>query len=258
MRADAPRRERDVRGASRGSRVLRGAPRLAAVTRDATDALEPVPKAARAASVLALAVIVAVAAWVCSEALATIRVDMTSMHARREAAFWLTDPKRATTPAWERAMGEAREALQMAPANPMLHDLVSTLYLVRSESLPMEETTQRRELLEQALSYQQKSLALLPQNADGWADAAALRQMLEHDSAAVASDWNQALAYGPHEGVVQQRLTVIALSMWQEAPEAMKGWVMKRYERGSAADRAELKALAEAFEVRLDAADAVQ
>ncbi len=234
--------------------VERALPRLAAVAREATDASEPVPRAVQAASVLALAVILAVAGWVFSEALATFRVDMTSMQARREAAFWLMDPKLATAPAWERALREAHEALQMAPRNPMLHDLISNLYQARSAALPTAETTQRRELLEQALSYQQKSLALLPENADGWADAAALREMLEQSSQAVAADWNKALAYGPHETAVQYRLMVIALSMWERASAEMKAWIMARYERGTAAERAELKELAEEFEVSLDGA----
>ena len=241
--------ERRPRDASR----RRSGARLAAVAPEAGTAAKAAPatKAERVASVLLLVAILAVAVWVVREALWTIRLEMTSIHARRDLYYWLGDPKAATATAWERARREALAAVEMAPRHPDLHDLMSNLYFVRSLALPAKETAQRRELLEEALRWQQSSLAILPQNPDGWAEMAVLRQKLGHPAPLIIDDWNRALAYGPNEGDVQRRLTVLAFAVWPDATPQMKDWVRERYLTGDAAERDELDSLSEAFEVMI-------
>ena len=225
-------------------------PRPKKVLRDEADT-QPVSKAARAASLLALAAILAVAAWVASEAVWTIRGERISINARRDVARWFNESAPPSLVAWERARREALAALALAPQSPKRYDLVSSLYFLRGSALPPEDP-ERQGLLEEAIRYQEKSLALLPENPYGWADLAVTRLTLKQDSRLIASDWNKILTYGRYETDVQRRLTVIALAIWPEASPQMKAWVRKVYQSGSAEERKDLKELAETFEVKLD------
>jgi predicted Zn-dependent protease len=125
---------------------------------------------------------------------------------------------------WVESRNRMQRALAVAPNNPMLHDLLASLYLLRArQSLP--GTAFANNMYNEALLHQRASLALRPGH--GWAWAGLAESLLALDAANPEGwqAWQRARQFAPHEMFVTTTLYFAAKRAGSQAPAHVQQWM---------------------------------
>lgn len=173
-----------------------------------------------APAVLAAAAMLGGALW---HGLPLLRSDLASQGARLQADTWARQGKGWTVESWQEARGSLLRALELAPADPVLHVSLAQLYVTQG-LVAWADDEQRTAYFEEALLHQKRALELRPTDGFTWAQVAlatlALRQPVQQTQQA----WAQALRYAPREAPVQRALLEVTLARWEEVPPEMQAW----------------------------------
>ena len=225
---------------------------------EAPSAGEPLPHKGRrhhkpgmADKLVGVALVVLVA-WVAWHAVPLVRADMRMLEARSLILAWGEGQGAYTLRSWLRARDDLNAALKITPANPAIHDLLATLYLLRARDTGANAAVQRG-LYEQARTHQEASLQRRPQHGWTWAALAESRQALQPGTEPVWQAWRQAQRLTPFELTVTWSLARTALATWSQAPPDVRSWTVAFRNARPPKQQAVLDQMAEQYKVDLAA-----
>lgn len=191
--------------------------------------------------VLAAAVLVA---WAVPEAWRLFRGDVAALEARAMAMSW-ADGKPWATEDWNFARDELLRAAQITPDNPVLHDYLASLYVIRAGAL-RAFPEQAGELYAQAAMHQRQSLALRPGHGMAWAHMALIEHGLSPGSAKQWEAWERSRQRAPYEPPAERMRADLVLADWASAPAETKAWLQQYDAKTWLAERQRLRQFAAA------------
>jgi hypothetical protein len=199
-----------------------------------------------AMSRLPIAVAAVIFLWCAHFGIALIRVDLLSMAARQQIGQWAAARSGWTEASWRQAEADVLAAIEVTPANPVLHDAAATLYAVRGMAV-WNDAVPRRDFFTKARVHQEASLAERPQNGEALAGLALSMAALGSPLAEFHHTWADALTFAPHEQPVQDGLLFLVLGTWDQASPSMRAWAVRVFEFAPPRRRESMRALARQF-----------
>ncbi|WP_110402155.1 hypothetical protein [Sphaerotilus hippei] len=149
---------------------------------------------------------------------------------RNDLNDWSTGRAPWTPEQWQQAEGTLKAALELTPDDVVLIDQLAQLHALRGQSVWTGGQPGSPEIgwYTQALTLQQRSVALRPGNAQAWASLAVMQSAAGQPAATVFASWRRANELGPKEEDVQPTLAALVLRHWQETPEDVMAWMLRR------------------------------
>jgi len=182
----------------------------------------------RALNLMPLLVVLSLAAWVLCLSSSLIRADAASMQARFRLDSWLSGRGQWTIAEWLEARDALQEAVEITPANPMLHDYLGSLFALRGIQAWRSEAL-RKDYFAEAMAHQRVSLSLREHNAPAWA---ALSLSLYATGAQGEALWDaerRAIALGQSEPGVRRVLLDVIFPNWATQPQDLRDWATRCY-----------------------------
>lgn len=150
--------------------------------------------------------------------------DWLVLQARLNMVKWGTGKAPMEVRDWVASRNRVQQALAESPTNPMLHDLMASLHLLRARQ-SLRGSAYEASLYRQALSYQRASLALRPGHGWAWAGLAESLLALDASSQEGWQAWHKALQFAPHEVLVKSALYHAAKRAGPQAPANVRQWM---------------------------------
>lgn len=152
--------------------------------------------------------------------------DWLVLQPRLNMVKWGTGQAPMDVREWVESRNRVQQALAQAPNNPMFHDLLASLYLLRArQSLPGSGFEAR--MYSEAVLHQRASLALRPGHGWAWAGLAESLLALEPGSTQGWQAWHRALKLAPHENLVKSALYFAAKRSGSLAPDDVRQWLLE-------------------------------
>lgn len=205
--------------------------------------------ASRLAAVMA-ACALAMAALLASRAADWARRDWHALWLQDRVAEWAGAHKPYTEAEWFEAQAELRRAERIMPNDAGLQDTLGVLHMVRGYQL-WSDVTARTPYLEQALRHFERSVALRPHVAQGWANVALARYLTRRPIEETAAAWRKAVALGPKEDDVMRLMLNVVLGSWEEAPQEMREWLTGLREEAASQIKGDIEQWARYYGVSL-------
>lgn len=186
-------------------------------------------RAASVGSVSIAVLLVVVGLWAYREAFELIRVDVHSNWARQRVMDWYERGASYTEAEWQRADGDLRAAIAIAPDNAQLRVHLANLYMLRGLA-EWDDDASRESHYAKALSNLTVSVRLRPMVGPVWADLANVYLGLNRVDDRYREAWSKALDYAPHDPAVLRSLLRLALATWSDGSSPrMQAWVREVY-----------------------------
>lgn len=165
-----------------------------------------------------------------------VQVDWLTLRLQHQVARWGasgTLPNPATFQAAER---DLMRATRLNPNDAAIQDMLGALYTLQGNT-QWDDTVARTLAYRRALPHQERSVALRPYVAQGWANLVLTKYVLQQPMPEIEAAWQQAFALGPHEREVKPILINVALGRWAEATPPMRAWITELHEQRGAQER---------------------
>lgn len=155
-----------------------------------------------------------------------LTTDLAVLQARQQMLAWSqpSTPMRAAD--WVTARNRVTQALEAAPDNPTLHDLLASLYVMRARQSTQGSAFQTS-LYATAAQHQRAALALRPGHGWTWAGLAESLLVPNPQSPEGWAAWRQALKLAPHEVLVQYTLYRVGQPLQEHAPPDVLVWLQQ-------------------------------
>ena len=154
--------------------------------------------------------------------------DWVSLEPRYQISRWQSGKVKPSPSEWARAQSRLVRAIQTTPGNPVLHDYLAALYVIRGRQ-EWANVAQRRADFLNAKQHQEISLALRPVNGRTWASLAVSMQALGQVGPVFFDACRRAIQYAPHDSAVQGVLLSVLLAHWASAPSDLRVWARGLY-----------------------------
>lgn len=165
-----------------------------------------------------------------------LRSDLASQGARLNVDTWARQGKGWTVEEWQQTRASLLRALEIAPADPVLHVTLAQLYVTQG-LVAWADDEQRTAYFEEALVHQRQALQLRPTDGYTWAQVALSALALGQGPEQLQQAWAEALRYAPRELTVQRALLDITLARWDDLPEPMRAWALQTWREATPAQR---------------------
>lgn len=165
--------------------------------------------------------------WMLWTAQALLRADLLSAGARHQMQRWLEFEEPWSATQWLEVHRALSNAITVTPENPVLHESLGALLLLRAQrNWGVAEV--RRALLVDAKRHYERSLALRPVSGRTWAGLAWTRMALGESSEDVFAAAERALHYSPNDMGVQRLVVQLVAQQCAAAPEELMVWYRTR------------------------------
>jgi predicted Zn-dependent protease len=150
--------------------------------------------------------------------------DWLALQPRVSLIKWGADQAPLNVSEWVQARNQTQQALAMNPGNPMLHDLLASLYLLRAQQ-SRAGSAFATSMYTEAVAHQQASLALRPGHGWAWAGLAQSLLALNPANPEGWQAWRNANQQGPYELQISTTLYFAAKRAGTHAPPDVQQWL---------------------------------
>lgn len=197
---------------------------------------------------LIFALVATVCVWVCWWGARLAQADWLSMEPRYRIAQWAGQGQPWQMGQWAQMQRQLRQALQLTPDNPVLHDHLASLYALRGQSYWATQSLRRAYFLD-ARRHQVASLKLRAVNGRTWAALALSMHALSEPPAALFATLEKARQFAPSDPKVQRLVVSLVLAHWQKAPLDWRQWARGLYQQPDIRQRLRLQAMFQSYGV---------
>lgn len=191
----------------------------------------------------------AVLAWTVRWSSELVRADLAFIEPRHLITQWVKGRETYSTSQWYAAYTSMRQAINISPGNPVLHEYMGSLLALRGQSYWYNEVLRKAHFGDARL-HQLTSLRLRPGNGRTWAGLALSLHALGEDPRAVTRAIDRALFYSPQDTRVQLQMAALVLARWTLADPAQRNWVRGLYQDEKSRQRLQLKQLVKRYGIR--------
>lgn len=150
--------------------------------------------------------------------------DWLALQPRVNVFKWGAGKAPMTVRDWVQARNQTQQAIALNPGNPMLHDVLASLYLLRARQSPAG-SAYAASLYTEAVAHQKASLALRPGHGWAWAGLAESLLALNPANPEGWQAWRNAQQQGPYELHISTTLYFAGKRAGTQAPPDVQQWL---------------------------------
>lgn len=197
----------------------------------------------------AVAALTLVTLWAGRWGVELIRADLLFMEPRHQISQWVYGREQYTHADWARAYSRMRQAIELSPKNPVLHEYMGSLLSLRGQAYWKSDVLRNAFFLD-ARKHQRISVKLRPTNGRTWAGLALSLYALNIEGWELDHAIGQAVFYAPHDTRVEKQIAAIVMARWSVVEPRHRNWLRSAYRDENTRQRLQLDRLAKTYGIR--------